>query len=155
MFAKGIADSVAHMPEDKPRYVMGLGVLHQMLDAVCSGVDMFDCVVPTRYGRNGNALTRQGRVTIRNAKWKEDENPIEKGCSCYACTNFSRAYIRHLLNVGEILGIRLLTLHNLHCYKQFMEDIKTAMRAGELEEFRKEFLAGWSPVMGKGTIGKI
>jgi len=149
LIRKGISDSVDYMPKDKPRYVMGLGVLDQMLDAIIQGIDMFDCVIPTRYARNGNALTRQGRLTIRNAQFKMDPEPIEKGCDCYACTNFSRAYIRHLLNCDEILGLRLLTMHNLHCYKVFMEDVKTAIREDRLLAFRKEFLKEYNPVVNK------
>jgi len=147
LISQGIRDSVQYLPTEKPRYVMGLGVLDQMLDAVIQGVDMFDCVVPTRYARNGNALTRKGRITIRNAKYKTDLNPIEKGCDCYACTNFSRAYIRHLLNTDEILGLRLPTMHNLFCYRRFMEDVKQAIREDRLLDFQREFLEGFTPVI--------
>jgi queuine tRNA-ribosyltransferase len=105
---------VVGLPEEKPRYLMGVGGLVQMVESIARGVDMFDCVLPTRVARNGTAVTRRGRYSVRNASYKVDERPIEEGCGCYACRNFTRAYIRHLLNVNEILGVRLLTLHNLY-----------------------------------------
>jgi queuine tRNA-ribosyltransferase len=111
----GVEASVSHLPENKARYLMGVGLLDQMLESIARGVDMFDCVLPTRIARNGSAVTRRGRFPVKNARWKEDPRPLEEGCTCYTCQNYSRAYLRHLINCGELLAYRLLSLHNLHC----------------------------------------
>lgn len=130
---------VAGLPEDKPRYVMGLGDMWQLVEGVGRGVDMFDCVMPTRHARNGSAFRRSGPpLHVKAGEFKADFSPIEGGCGCYACRNFSRAYIRHLLNVGEILGVRLLTIHNIHCYMTFMEDMRAAIDAGRFREWAAE-----------------
>ncbi|MBI2440763.1 MAG: tRNA guanosine(34) transglycosylase Tgt [Lentisphaerae bacterium] len=131
------AESLALLPAEAPRYLMGVGHMRQIVEAVALGVDMFDCVIPTRVARNGSALTRAGRWTIRTASYKEDVEPIESGCACYACRNFSRAYIRHLLNANEILGVRLLTIHNLHHYMDFMRSIHDALEKGAFSQFRQ------------------
>ncbi|MFA5043508.1 MAG: tRNA guanosine(34) transglycosylase Tgt [Kiritimatiellia bacterium] len=131
------AAGLAPLPADAPRYLMGVGHMRQIVEAVALGVDMFDCVIPTRVARNGSAVTRAGRYPLKAARYKEDAEPIESGCACYACRNFSRAYVRHLLNTDEILGIRLLTIHNLHCYMDFMRDIQTALETGVFTQFRK------------------
>jgi len=118
------------LPVNKPRYLMGVGMPEDILNSIELGVDMFDCVIPTRNARNGTVFTKKGKVVIKAAKYKEDENPIDNNCSCYSCNNFSRAYIRHLFNVNEILGLKLATLHNVHFYlwlvgearKQIMND---------------------------------
>jgi len=128
---------LAPLPVDVPRYLMGVGHMRQIVEAVALGVDMFDCVIPTRVARNGSAVTRTGRYPLKAARYKEDVGPIENGCACYACRNFSRAYVRHLLNTDEILGIRLLTIHNLHCYMDFMRDIQVTLEAGTFTQFRK------------------
>jgi queuine tRNA-ribosyltransferase len=125
---------------------MGVGRFDQMVEAVARGVDMFDCVLPTRVARNGNAYTRRGRFPIRNAKYKADARPIEEDCTCYACRKFTRAYIRHLFNADEIFGIRLLTAHNLHCYRQFMRDMRAAIREGTFPAFRAEVRDRFRPV---------
>ena len=138
---KGIRDGVSELPPEKPRYLMGVGRMSQFLYAVKQGVDMFDCVIPTRCARNGSAFTRKGRYPVKAGRYRLDQGPIEEGCGCYACQNFSRSYIRHLLNVGEILGIRLLTIHNLYCYERFMNDIREAIRGGVFSEFCDEFYA--------------
>jgi len=130
---------VAELPVAKPRYLMGVGVMRQMLAAVAQGVDMFDCVMPTRYARHGTAVTRTGRYPVRNGEYKADPRPVEEGCGCYACRLFSRAYVRHLLNVNEILGVRLLTIHNLHCYMEFMRAVQTSIERGVFREFCDEF----------------
>ena len=127
------------LPEDKPRYLMGVGYPLDLLGSVERGMDMFDCVLPTRNGRNGMAFTRMGPLSIKSARCKEDFSPIEEGCGCYACGNFSRAYIRHLLNVGEILGMHLVSLHNLHFYLNFMAQIREAIEKGSFARFRVEF----------------
>ena len=147
LILKGIESSIDALPEDRPRYLMGVGVFGQMVEAIARGVAMFDCVLPTRVARNGTAYTQWGRFALRNAVYKEDLRPIEKDCDCYACRNFSRAYIRHLFNTEELLGIRLLTLHNLHCYRRFMEKIKAAIREERFQVFREEFKRGYSPVL--------
>ena len=129
--------SVPFLPEDRPRYVMGLGVMSQMAECVARGIDMFDCVIPTRVARHGTALTRRGNVAIKAAKWARDPGPVEEGCTCYCCRNFSRAYVRHLLHAGEILGVRLLTIHNVHRLCEFMREMRAAIAGGTFDDFRK------------------
>jgi queuine tRNA-ribosyltransferase len=140
----GVEASIAHLPANQPRYLMGVGMLDQMLNSIARGVDMFDCVLPTRIARNGSAVTRRGRYSVRNARWKEDKRPVEEGCSCYTCTNYSRSYVRHLINCGEILAYRLLSLHNLHCMQTVMAETRAAIREGRFTEYREQFLAGYS-----------
>jgi len=135
----GVEHSVPFLPADRPRYLMGVGKMHQILEAVARGVDMFDCVIPTRFARNGTAFTRRGAYPVKAGEYKSDARPVEEGCGCYACANFSRAYIRHLLNVKEILGVHLLTLHNLYRYMQFMCEIREALEAGCFAELRREY----------------
>jgi len=139
LIVHGIACSIDHLPEDRPRYLMGVGVFHQMIEAVCRGVDMFDCVIPTRVARNGGFFRFDGRHNIRNAKHRDDPAPLDKDCDCYACTFFSRAYIRHLFQADEILGIRLLTVHNLRCFQRFMGVIREAIRENRLATLRDDF----------------
>jgi queuine tRNA-ribosyltransferase len=136
---KGVHDSEPFLPWDRPRYLMGVGKVDQMLDAIAEGIDMFDCVIPTRFARNGAAFTLHGRVHIKAGEFKSDTRPIEDACECYACSNFSRAYIRHLLNVNEILGVRLLTIHNLHRYMYWMSQVRASIEAGDFLEYRQEF----------------
>ena len=147
MIMEGVRQSVPHLPPEKPRYLMGVGLMHQIVEAVALGVDMFDCVIPTRLARNGNAFTRSGRYPIKAGAFKSDSRPIEEGCSCPACRTFTRAYVRHLLNVDEVLGLRLLTQHNLHRFMEFMREIRDAIERGVFTEFRRGFLAGYRPVM--------
>ncbi len=130
--------SVPFLPEDKPRYVMGLGVMHQMAECVARGVDMFDCVLPTRIARHGTAITSKGNVAIKAAKWEKDFSPVEEGCDCYCCRNFSRAYVRHLLHNREILGLRLLTIHNVRFLNRFMEDMRAHIKAGDFTEWKEQ-----------------
>ena len=129
------------LPEEKPRYLMGVGKMRQIVDAVAAGIDMFDCVIPTRLARNGTAFTRFGRYPVKAGEYKTDTRPVEADCECYACRNFSRAYIRHLLNVNEILGVQLLTLHNLHRYMVFMREIREALEEERFGAFREDYLA--------------
>lgn len=129
---------VAGLPREKPRYLMGVGIMGQIVDAVADGVDMFDCVIPTRFARNGTAFTKRGRFPVKAGEYREDTGPIEPGCKCYACRRFSRAYLRHLLNIDEVLGIRMLSLHNMHCYMQFMEELRESLRTGNFGEFRRK-----------------
>ncbi len=135
LILRGIADTAPWLPADRPRYLMGVGLLPQMAEAVALGVDMFDCVMPTRYARNGAALTRRGRYPVRAARYAEDLRPIEEGCGCYACRRFSRAYIRHLLNVDEILGVRLVTMHNLFRYAEYLREMRAAIAEGTFGAF--------------------
>lgn len=131
------------LPEEKPRYLMGVGMPEDILYAVEMGVDMFDCVAPTRMARNGAVFTKWGRMNLFNSKYKTEVGPIEKGCTCYACKNHSKAYIRHLLVSGEILGIRLTTLHNLSFMSGLMLDIQQAIRDNNFSKFKKSFLTGY------------
>ena len=131
--------TVPVLPADQPRYLMGVGTPPQLVEAVARGIDMFDCVLPTRVGRNGGAFTRDGLLPVKAGRFKADFTPIEAECGCYACRHFTRAYIRHLLNVGEILGSRLMTLHNLHFYLQLMQEIRDAITTGNFAAFRQEF----------------
>jgi len=131
---------LAELPERLPRYLMGLGTEAELLTAIAAGVDLFDCVLPTRLARNGTALTTTGRLPLRRAAFHDDPRPIEEGCPCPACARFSRAYLRHLLGAGEILGHRLLSLHNLTHLGRFMEATREAIRQGRLAAFREEVL---------------
>ena len=135
---QAVEASVPFLPEDKPRYVMGLGVMTQMAECVARGVDMFDCVIPTRVARHGTALTRWGNVAIKAAKWEKDDGPVEDGCTCYCCRNFTRSYVRHLVHAGEILGVRLLTIHNVHRLCAFAKEMRDAIDAGTFEDWRRE-----------------
>jgi queuine tRNA-ribosyltransferase len=137
----GIAHSIPGLPEDRPRYVMGVGDLRQMVEAVGLGVDMFDCVMPTRIARNGGAFTKRGRYPVKAGRFKDDVRPVEEGCSCYACRHFTRAYVRHLLQADEILGVRLLTIHNLHRYMTTMDELRKAIAEGAFAAFKEDFLA--------------
>lgn len=128
-----------HMPENKPRYLMGVGTADCFFEGVLRGVDMFDCVLATRIARNGSVMTHKGRVVVRNAEYAEDFSPLEEGCDCYACQNFSRAYIRHLLKAGEITGGRLASIHNLRYLLRVMEEIREAIRNDSFLDLRKRF----------------
>ena len=128
------------LPEESPHYLMGVGLPEDILEAVEQGMDMFDCVVPTRYGRNGTAFTSVGKLTIRNAPYIEDFASLDPDCSCYACKNFSRAYLRHLFNTEEILGLRLVSLHNIHFFLEMMRQAREAIGQTRFMDFKKEFL---------------
>lgn len=132
---KGVADGVAELPVERPRYLMGVGKMSQMVQAVALGIDMFDCVMPTRYARNGSAFTRSGVYPVKAAYNRLDQRPVEEGCTCYTCSRFTRSYVRHLLHAGEILGLRLLTLHNVHRYMEFMREMRESIRNGCFGEF--------------------
>lgn len=127
------------LPKNKPRYLMGVGSPDYLFEAVIRGIDMADCVLPTRIARNGTVLTSKGRLVVRNAKYKKDFNKLDPECDCYACQNYSRAYIRHLFNVNEILGARLTTIHNLHFLLKLMENIREAIKEDRLMEYRESF----------------
>ena len=128
------------LPKEKPRYLMGVGTPLDLLENIERGVDMFDCVMPTRHARNGQAFTRDGRLTVRNGKYKEDFRPIQEDCNCYACRNFSRAYIRHLINVKEILGVRLTTMHNLTFYNTLIKEIRESINNNRFSEYKNNFI---------------
>jgi len=130
------------LPADRPRYLMGVGTPEDMVECVARGVDMFDCVLPTRMGRNGTALTRAGSLNIRNARFADDPAPLEPGCTCYACTHFSRAYIRHLNWANEILGHYLLTFHNLHLMLTIARELRQAILEGRFQTYREAFWQG-------------
>ena len=134
-----------HLPVHKARYAMGLGTPAQMVELVARGVDLFDCVLPTRVARNGTAFTRRGTFAIKGGAVKAEFRPIEEGCECFACRHFTRAYIRHLLNVNEILGLRLVSIHNTHFYLQVMREVRAALAAGTFAEYRREFAARYVP----------
>ena len=129
------------MPPDRPRYLMGVGRPEDIVVAVQRGIDMFDCVMPTRHARNGNLFTSTGSINIRNAAFQRDPGPIDPGCDCYTCRHYSRAYLRHLERCNEILGARLNTLHNLHFYLRLMQQLREAIEAGVLDTFARDFLA--------------
>ena len=127
------------LPADKPRYLMGVGTPEDLVAGVAAGVDMFDCVLPTRNARNGWLFTRFGDLKLRNARHREDMRPIEAGCACHACTHFSRAYVHHLQRINDILGARLATIHNLHYFLNLMREMREAIAAGTFEAFRRRF----------------
>ncbi|WP_409297493.1 tRNA guanosine(34) transglycosylase Tgt [Peribacillus sp. SCS-26] len=127
------------LPADKPRYLMGVGSPDSLIDGAIRGIDMFDCVLPTRIARNGTLMTSGGRVVIKNAKYARDFGPLDENCSCHVCQNYSRAYIRHLIRCEETLGIRLTTYHNLHFLVNLMEQVRQAIREDRLGDFREEF----------------
>ncbi|MHB8475385.1 MAG: tRNA guanosine(34) transglycosylase Tgt [Steroidobacteraceae bacterium] len=132
---------VPHMPNLKPRYLMGVGRPEDIIEAVRRGIDMFDCVMPTRHARNAHLFTRSGVINIRNAVHHKDTRPIEEGCACYTCLNYSRSYLRHLDKCGEILGAHLNTVHNLHFYQRLMREIRAAIEATRFEAYAAEFHA--------------
>jgi queuine tRNA-ribosyltransferase len=133
--------TVPELPASRPRYLMGVGAPEDILEGVARGVDLFDCVLPTRVARNGGLLTRGGRMNLRNAQYAADPLPVEPGCACYTCQHFSRAYLRHLFKAGEILGLHLATLHNLHFTLHLMQEIRQHIAAGTFTAFRAQFLA--------------
>jgi queuine tRNA-ribosyltransferase len=136
-----LSHTVPQLPENKARYLMGVGTPDCLVEGVMHGIDMFDCVFPTRVARNGTAMTSRGRVVIKNAEYARDFRPIDEECGCYACRNFSRAYIRHLFKADEIFGLRLTTLHNLYFLINFMKKMRQSILQDSFVEFRSEFLA--------------
>lgn len=132
--------AVDDLPREAPRYLMGVGLPQDLLQAISMGVDMFDCVVPTRYGRNGSAFTSQGKVTVRNGEFAHDQAPLDRECSCYCCQNFTRSYLRHLFNSGEILGLRLVSYHNVFFFLALMKKARLAIQEGRFEDFKEDFI---------------
>jgi len=131
------------LPADKPRYLMGIGLPDQIVHAVACGIDMFDTCIPTRYGRHGSVFTRKGRVIILNAEHIDDKRPIDEECECFVCRTYSRGYLRHLMKAGEMLGLRLLSYHNLFFYVRLMRDIRAAIEAGTFSAFHRSFLRAY------------
>jgi queuine tRNA-ribosyltransferase len=142
---KAVEYTEPSLPSGKVRYAMGLGTPAQMVELVARGVDLFDCVLPTRVARNGTAFTRRGTVSVKAGFNKSDFRPIEEGCECFACRHFTRAYLRHLLNVGEILGLRMVSVHNSHMFLKVMADVRAAIANGTFAEFRRDFVAQYVP----------
>ncbi len=142
--------TVPLLPADKPRYLMGVGSPEDLFEGVERGVDIFDCVLPTRLARNGAVFTSQGRLNLRKAQFAEDPAPIEEGCGCYTCRHFSRAYLRHLYKAGEILGLRLNSIHNLHFLLDLMRRIRTAITENSFGQLKKSFLTHYTPANDQG-----
>lgn len=142
---KAIEFAEPFLPADKPRYAMGLGTPAQMIELIARGVDMFDCVLPTRTARNGTAFTRRGAFGLKGGTYKADFRPIDENCDCFACKHFTRAYLRHLLNVDEILGLRMVSVHNSHLFLKIMADVRAAIATGTFGEFYHEFIANYVP----------
>jgi queuine tRNA-ribosyltransferase len=143
----GVLDfAPAQLPADKPRYLMGVGKPDDLVGAVARGVDMFDCVLPTRSGRNGQAFTWDGPLNIRNAKFAEDRGPLDASCGCPVCTTWSRAYLHHLVRAGEMLGAMLMTQHNIHFYQHLMQAMRDAIAVGGFASFQSEFAARYRRV---------
>ncbi|MBN1484814.1 MAG: tRNA guanosine(34) transglycosylase Tgt [Chloroflexia bacterium] len=146
--------SIAPLPEERPRHLLGVGSPEDLLEGIERGVDMFDCVMPTRMARNGTLLVRSGRVNIRNAQYERDAGPVQEDCECYACRNFSRAYLRHLFRSREILGLRLATIHNLHFLLDLMGQARQHILAGSFARFKEQFLAGYHTVPEKVRLAE-
>lgn len=140
---KAIDYSVPYLPKDKLRYLMGVGEPLDILEGVARGVDIFDCVLPTRIARHGNAFTKNGKINIKNAKYKEDFTPIEDSCDCYACKNYTKAYIRHLINVGETFGQRLLSIHNIRFLTKLTEEIRRSIKNDNFSSYKEEFIKNY------------
>jgi len=138
---RAVESAEPFLPNAKPRYAMGLGTPPQMLEMIARGMDMFDCVLPTRLARNGTAFTATGTLNLKNAEFALDKRPVEENCTCPACREFWRGYIRHLIKAEEILGLRLITLHNLHFYLNLMNRARTEIERGMFDQFRKAFVA--------------
>jgi queuine tRNA-ribosyltransferase len=145
LMMKAIEWSMPYIPEDKPRYLMGVGTPSDIIESVIRGVDMFDCVLPTRLGRNGSLYTSRGRINIKNAKYIDDFSPVDPERDCLCCRNYTAAYLRHLVKCDEILASRLASYHNLYFYKKLMENIRKAIEEDRLLRFRDEFYAKFSP----------
>ena len=134
-----LAHTAPRLPKDKPRYLMGVGTPEDLVASVAQGIDMFDCVMPTRNARNGMLFTRYGDIKIKNAQYRLDTRPLDEECGCYTCRNFSRGYLHHLHRLKEILGARLNTIHNLHYYQQLMGEMRASIEADRFAEFEARF----------------
>jgi queuine tRNA-ribosyltransferase len=134
-----VEETAPALPADRPRYLLGVGTPEDLIESVARGIDMFDCVLPTRNARNGQLLTRHGPRNIRNARYTDDPSPVDDACRCYTCLHFSRAYLRHLASTGEMLGATLGSMHNLFFYLDLMEGMRKTIEFGSFEEFRQNF----------------
>lgn len=141
----------AVLPQNKPRYLMGVGSPEDLVNGVKRGIDIFDCVLPTRLARNAAAMTRLGRLNMKNAQYARDHGPVEEGCTCYCCTNFTRAYVRHLIVAEEILAAVLLTIHNIHVLLTLMREMRAAILAGTFDSYAEQFLLNYRPVEKRGV----
>ena len=141
---RALASTTPHMPREKLRYLMGVGTPEDLLEGVARGVDMFDCVMPTRNARNATMFTSQGKLSIKSARYAQDDGPLDAACACYTCTTFSRAYLRHLFNAGELLFYRLASLHNVAFYLQLMQGARDALEAGTFVQYRADRLAAFA-----------
>ncbi|MFO7189611.1 MAG: tRNA guanosine(34) transglycosylase Tgt [Pseudomonadota bacterium] len=146
-----LSHTAPQLPADRPRYLMGVGTPEDIVEAVQRGIDMFDCVLPTRNARNGWLFTRYGDIKIRNARYRNDPRPLDEHCGCYTCRHFSRAYLHHLQRVNEILGARLATLHNLHYYQSLMAELRAAIEAGRLDAYVAEFRSARATLAGEAA----
>ena len=144
-----IDSGIKHLPEDKPRYLMGVGDPIDIIEGVIRGIDMFDCVLPTRIARHGNAFTRNGKINLKNAKYKKDFTPLEDNCDCYACQNYTKAYIKHLITVNETFGGRLLSIHNIRFLVKLTEDLREEIKNGTITEYRQQFIKKYNKVEGE------
>ena len=140
-----VGDTTPHLPADRPRYLMGTGTPVDLVESVARGIDMFDCVMPTRNARNGQLFTSEGKLNIKNARYADDPGPADPACSCYTCRRFSRAYLRHLFMAGEIGAAALNTLHNLHYYLDTMRRIREAIVFGSLDKLRQDYRRTFAP----------
>jgi len=143
LLKKVVGFTVPHLPEDKPRYLMGVGLPEDILESVERGMDMFDCVIPTRYARSATLFTRRGRIRLTNRNYRRDFYPIDPSCACYACRKFTRAYIHHLFNANEVLSAILASIHNVHFYLKMMEEIRQSIEEGQFTEYKQRFLEGY------------
>jgi queuine tRNA-ribosyltransferase len=143
LLKKVVGYTAPHLPEDKPRYLMGVGLPEDILESVERGMDMFDCVIPTRYARSATLFTNRGRIRLTNKNYRRDFYPVEPNCECYTCRNFTRAYLHHLFNANEVLSAILASIHNVHFYLNMMADIRKAIEQDRFAEFKKHFLSGY------------
>ena len=139
-----IEDGIRYLPNDKPRYLMGVGDPLDIIEGVERGVDMFDCVLPTRLARHGHAFTRTGKINLKNAKYKEDFNPVDKSCDCYACKHYTKAYIRHLIIANETLGQKLLSIHNIRFLIKLTEEIRESIKNNNFKAYKEEFIGKYT-----------
>jgi queuine tRNA-ribosyltransferase len=149
---RAVESSQPLLPKDKPRYAMGLGTPPQLLEMITRGIDMFDCVLPTRLARNGTAFASTGTLNLKNAEFAKDKRPIEEGCNCPTCDEFGRGYIRHLVKAEEILGLRLITLHNLHFYLDLMRQARAKIDNGTFDKFRNDFVNNYKNARCRGNV---
>jgi queuine tRNA-ribosyltransferase len=150
LLKKVVGYTTPHLPEDKPRYLMGVGLPEDILESVERGIDMFDCVIPTRYARSATLFTRRGRIRLTHRNYRRDFYPIDPNCSCYACQNFSRAYLHHLFVSNEVLSAILASIHNVHFYMSMMAEIRTAIEQGRFADYKQAFLNDYLKEDGKG-----